>query len=119
MSGRKNFLNPYRLIDSESMGASVTSDPFNVQGLDSIAVQFVFSGTPTGTFSVQVSGNYNTVTASGDWDDLFLNPSMTASGASGTASTNIQQLAFLWMRLKYTRTGGTGSLDAYVSGKMI
>lgn len=123
MSGRKNFLLNYHLITDTSMGSSITSSAFNIQGLDNIGVQFNFTGTPTGTFYVQVSADYQAVNGlvinSGNWNSLTLNPVPAAAGAADSIGINIQEIAFPWMRVLYTRSSSTGTLNTWICGKML
>lgn len=107
------------------MGGSITGTPTNIQYLDNVSVQFVYTGTPTGVLAIQGSLDYSqgtggTVLAAGNWTTIPLSPAITQpAGAGGVCLVDLNQLSFPWIRLIYTRTSGTGALDAFVSGKAV
>jgi hypothetical protein len=122
MSSRP-LLQPYHLVVAHSMTSSFNSAPTNIQQLSQIGYDIAWTGTPTGTFSVQVSNSYTqdsngVVENPGNWTTLTLSSAVTASGSAGNAYIDIDQLSATWMRLVYTAASGTGSLDAYVAGKV-
>lgn len=125
MSAGKNYLSPFQAMQtSQDMSqATLTSNVIDIRYLDDIAIQLIFTGTPTGTFAVQGSLNYSSTplapAVSGTWTSLVLSPSPVASGAADNILINLVQLAFPYIRIVYTKTGGTGTLSAYVSGKSI
>lgn len=104
------------------MGATFTSSPTNIQFLDNIAYQAVWSAgsTPVGVLSVEVSIDYDPQqNNAGNWDTLVLPVTAAVSGNSGTLSIALQQLSHPWVRLKYTRTSGSGTMNAFLSAKEI
>jgi hypothetical protein len=114
---------PYHLVQSAALTASLTGAATPIQYLDNISYQFNWSGNPTGSFSFQGSLDYSenlsrTVVNQGNWVTV---PSTAASASVGTASSivSLSGLAFPFIRPVYTRIGGSGSLDVYVSGKGI
>ena len=115
-----NSLLKYKIIDAVSMGASITSSAFNSQFLNDIAVQMVFTGTPTGTFTLEGSIDHaeqnGVVTNAGTWTTIALD-AMPASGAAGNILVNLTNIAFPWIRIVYTRVSSTGTLNAYISAK--
>lgn len=125
MSGRKNFLPPFTIITAGDMSqASLTSTIVNIQYLDNICISFVFSGSPVGTFSIEGSNTYNqtpegSITSVGTWTPIVLNPVAIAAGTSGSVLLDLNQLSFPWIRAIYTKTSGTGTLTATISGKML
>lgn len=120
MSGRKNFLAPYHAITAGDMSGNITQlTPTNIQFMDNVAIQLNFTGTPTGSFSIQGSLDYNPVTGAGNWVALTLTPSPGASGAAASILIDMNQLSFPWIRVVYTASSGSGILDAWISGKMV
>jgi hypothetical protein len=125
MSGRKNTLPPFKVITAGDMSqASLTSLVTDISTLDNIAIEMVFSGSPTGTFAVQGSLDYaqdymGNVTNAGNWTPLTLSPTPVSSGSAGTILINLNQLAFPYIRTVYTKTSGTGSLTVFISGKQV
>lgn len=81
----------------------------NVQYLDNIGMQFNFTGTPTGSFTAQISADYEqdqygNVTDAGNW--VSMSPALgTAAGTADSIAGDINQTGFAWMRAKYTPTG--------------
>lgn len=120
---RKNTLQPIKFVSAGDMSGTITSKAIGIQFLDNIALQFNFTGTPTGTFSVQGSLDhaeyFGTVTKAGTWNEVTLDPVPAAAGAAGSILINMDQLAFPFLRVVYTAASGTGSLDAYITAKMI
>lgn len=123
MSSRKSNLWNYHLASAQSMAATFTSIPFSVTLLDNLYLQMNCVGTPTGTFAVEVSGDYRKVDGvvqnTGNWVALSLPQVPTCAGADIVLGVNIQLSGFPWVRLTYTRTGGTGTCDIWANGKMI
>jgi hypothetical protein len=105
------------------MAGNLTSAVTNIEFLDNIGVQFNFTGTPTGTFQVQVSADYSqdqqgNVLNAGNWIGL-LSVLPTASGSADSAYVDLNQLSAPWIRAIYTRTSGTGTLNAYIVAKQV
>lgn len=119
MSGRKLTLPPYAVLGAAGTAVSSTttyySSSTNVTNLDNISyIPLVVSGTPTGTFDVQVSHDKS------NWQSLTLSavPTIT-SGTLTNIPISIEGLPFPWIRLNYTNSSGSGTISATVAGKMI
>lgn len=125
MAGRKNSLVKFQTITSGDMSqATLTSAVTNIEYLDNIGIQLNWTGTPTGTFSVEISMDYSqdqlgNVTNAGNWIAVTLSPAITASGSADQAYIDLNQLSAPWIRTKYTKTSSTGTLNAFICGKMI
>lgn len=124
MSGRKNRLVKYQNIVAQSMAGNVTSAVTNIEGLDNVGIQLVWTVAPVGTFSVQVSADYaqdylGNVTVAGNWVTVTLSPAITASGTADTAYIDMSNLSAPWIRVVYTRTSGSGTLNGYITAKMV
>lgn len=125
MSGRKLVLTQFQNITNGDMSQStITSAVTNIQYLDNIGVQLNFTGTPTGNFSVQVSADYaqdssGNVTNAGNWIALSLSPSPAATGSGSNIYIDITEISAPWIRVVYTKTSGTGTLNGYITGKQI
>ena len=121
---RKNNILKFQTITAASMGAGVTSAVTNIEYMDNIGIQLGFTGTPTGTFAVQVSADYaqdqfGNVSNAGNWVALTLSPSPAASGSGDNIYIDLNQLSAPWVRVVYTRTSGTGTLNAFLTSKML
>ncbi len=117
-----NLLNPVHIIASTSMGASITSAAVETRLQDNIGVQLHWTGTPVGTFTVQISMDHlqdanGNIQVPGHWITLPLSPSITASGSPDDAYIDLNQLSAVYIRIIYTRVSGSGTLDAFVNAK--
>lgn len=104
------------------MSASQTSTISNVQFMDNIGLLLSWSGasSPVGVFTVEVSNDYNPQTnTSGTWIALDFGSTISVSGASGSHEISINQLPFSWMRQKYARASGSGTLNVFLSSKQV
>lgn len=122
MSSRPIFA-PYSVITNASMTTSVTSAVTVIQNLSMIGYDISWSGTPTGTFSVQVSNTYSqnadgSVKNAGSWTSLTLSSPTAAIGSSGSGFIDIDQISAYAMRLVYTAATGSGTLNATINGKV-
>lgn len=105
--------------------ATVISSVVGIEFLDNIGIQInVTSGTPTGVFTVEVSIDHSeingNVLVAGNWIAISLPVSASiSSGSPANIFLDLNQLSAPWIRLKYTKSGGTGNFDAFLCGKMI
>lgn len=123
MASRSNRLK-FQTITNGVMTGDITSRISNIEFCDNIGFQFHFTGTPVGTFQIQVSANYEqdslgNVTNVGNWIDLVLSGTPVAAGAPDEIYVDVTQISAPWIRAHYTFTSGTGTLQAWVVGKQI
>jgi hypothetical protein len=135
MSTRKNTLLSYPIITAGAMASTntLTSKVTNIQYLDDCGLQLDWSGSPTGTFQVEVSANYaadlnGNVTNSGTWIPLTFSywngtTTVTATAIPTSVGTPIYiDMALLsapWIRVQYTNSASTGTLTAVITAKEI
>lgn len=121
-----NLNNP--LINAQSMGTSITGPVTFLKGLTGIAYDISWTGTPTGTFTVEVSNSYSQapngdVLTVGNWTQLpstaFVGSMPTPSGSSGNGMIDIVGTEANCIRLVYTRSSGTGALTVYPCAKVL
>lgn len=117
-------LGKYQLFANGVMtGTSVLTSPaVHILNLDNVYLQLDFTGTPTGTFAVQVSGDHTqdqegNVLVAGHWVTLVLNPAPAAAGSALDIGIDLNQLGAPYVRVVYTNTSGVGVLNGFVSGK--
>ena len=114
----------FRMVTAGDMSANITSLGFNVQSMDNIGLEYVFTGTAaTGTWvfvgsndsvdGTSGSGTWFTVTPDGT---LPTNPSGSSGANFGVAFTNYP---YKWLQVRYTRTSGSGTLNVIALGKEI
>jgi hypothetical protein len=113
----------------------ITSSAVNIQFMDNVGVQLNFSGSPVGTFQVQVSADYAfdeignvTVENSGNWTPVtlsyLLGGTLTFATSVPTSQgspiyLDLNQLSAPWLRVVYTNSSGSGTLNCFVTGKEI
>lgn len=132
MSGRKLALPSYKLIRAGDMSATITSPVTNIELYDNIAFQVnILSGSASGTLAVQVSLDYlpssQGTPNAGTWITLL--SATVTSGAvivgtnvlvtAGNGYLKLNQVEAPWIRLLFTNSSSTGTLDAFICGKMI
>lgn len=122
MSSRP-FLKPFSVVTNGNMATSITSEPTIINFISGASYDVSWTGTPTGTFSVQVSNTYSenvdgSVRNAGNWATVTLSNSVTASGSADNAVINLAGLETYAVRLVYTSTSGSGTLNAVICGKV-
>lgn len=116
------------LINNVSMASGITGPATNIQFLPGISYDISWTGTPTGTFSVQVSNTYQqnpdgSVANAGNWTTLpsssFSGTYPVPSGSAGTGFLDIVGTEAVWVRLLYNYTSGSGNLTVVPGGKVL
>jgi hypothetical protein len=133
MSGSKNILKQYHSVINGDMSAVITSPITDISFLDNIGIQLDFSGSPSGSFAIQISADYSqdasgNVKNAGSWVPLVLT---YFTGSAFTSATSVPtyvgspiyldltQLSAPYIRVVYTPSGGSGALNVYVTAKML
>lgn len=79
------------------------------------------SSNAVGVISVQATNDPLAVSSTPDsanWNDLTFDPILTQPNSNnGAYMINLALVPFTYIRLKYTRTSGTGNLTVYASAK--
>lgn len=117
-----NLLAPFKVIDSASMGSSITSDAVEIKLQDNVGFQLNWTGSPVGSFDFQISADHKediegNVVNEGNWISLTLSASITAAGSPDSAYVDLNQLSASYARVRYIRTSGSGTLDVYATAK--
>jgi len=121
---RKNQL-VYKVAEAQSLGASFITAPTLIKYLDNVAYQIIQTGTPTGEFFVEASVDYafdevaQNVQNPGHWDALPLSTRLLLAGTPEDILVNLNQLPFTAIRVRYTRSSGTGTADIYLTARQI
>lgn len=123
---RKNVLAPTTaLASAQSLGASFNTNATIIDYMDNCSYQInATTSDAVGTFKVQASldyeaGNSLNNARTGNWVDLTLSGTPSLSSANDNIIINLNQVPFRAIRLVYTRTSGTGTVDIYVMNKSI
>ena len=117
---RKNQLNKFQTINNGDMSqSSITSSVTNIQYLDSIGIQLQWTGSPVGSLAIQLSADYaqdaqGNVTNSGNWTTM---QSISTTGGS-PVYVDITETSSPFIRVVYTKTSGTGTLNGFITAKM-
>lgn len=115
----KTVLTPAKFMAAQSMGASFVAMCPTVQQADVVGLQLNYTGSPQGTIEIQGSVDGVNFTA------LYL----TVNGVSGSsiaipANTSpividLYGSSIPNLRVVYTRTSGTGSVDGFITYKRL
>lgn len=125
---RKSNLKRYKMVTAGDMStASITSPVTNIEWLDNIGVQLNWTGSPVGNFQVQVSMDYDqdingNVINAGNWVAILLQPANSVNAPTSLGSPiyiDLNQLSAPWIRVVYARTSGSGSLNAFITAKVV
>jgi hypothetical protein len=106
-------------INAVSMGADITPTyPFGAHRCKNIGAQFVWTGTPTGTLFAEASNDANPERQTGTWEDISSLASLPSiAGSAGHNGVSYINFPYKWLRFRYVRTSGTGTLTVTVVGK--
>jgi hypothetical protein len=123
MSSRP-ILSPFSVITNGDMSSNIISAVTVIQNSSMLSYDISWTGTaPVGVMSVQVSNTYSqyadgSVNNPGNWTTLTLSSPPTVSGSTGNGFIDIDATGAYAIRLVYTRTSGTGTMNATISGKV-
>lgn len=116
--GSKTILKPTHVMQSGGTAVSVsgtstyTSLPINIKNTDNVGLQLVWTGTPTGTFTILHSPDGVL------YDSITLSPLITQpAGSAGHWSVVLQQDPFQWVKVQYVNASGSGTVDVIVTAK--
>lgn len=106
----KRVLEPYVLVNAQSLGASFTSPATSIKFMDRCAIRIVTTGTPTGALALE--GSVDGV----NFVDLQLNL-VSLPGSPNDYLIEMSQTALVAVRVTYTRTSGTGTMTVTITAK--
>lgn len=98
----------HNILVNESMASSFESSILALDFVNFFSVQAVFTGSPSGTFKIQVSNDVNS--SPSNWSDL--GDSSQAISAAGDIMWDISSAGYKWAKVVYTRTSGSGTCNA-------
>jgi hypothetical protein len=106
------------------MSSNITSEVTIIDNKTLIGYDISWSGSsPVGMMSVQVSNTFSenpngTIRNPGTWTTLTLSAPTPVSGNTGNGFIDIDITGAYAIRLVYTRTSGTGTLNAVICAKV-
>lgn len=108
-----NLILPNHIVISGDMSqTTVSSTAITVSYQDNVGIQVTWTGTPTGVIEVDGSNDGT------NFYSLTFNPAISQpAGVAGGFLLDINQFPFAYIKLLYTKTSGTGVLDAYLVAK--
>jgi hypothetical protein len=125
MSSSRPQAGPFQVITNGNMAsATITSTATIIQKLSMVSYDVSWVGTsPVGTITVEVSNTYRenpdgSIKVAGNWTSVSLSASGAVSGNTGNGFLDIEATGAYAMRLKYTKTSGTGTLQATMCAKV-
>jgi hypothetical protein len=118
----KDFIPPNLIITNGAMASTntLTSSVVDIRGFDNVSLQANWTGTPSGTFYVDVCSDYNINYSgrTGNWSTLP--QTLTApSGSAGTSFLDAIQTSAPYIRVRYANSSGSGTLNVYIGAKAL
>lgn len=107
----------YKLLTAGDMSDDINTPSQSLTQMQLASVQAVWTGSPVGTFKLQISNDDPKIVDDADivWSDYTGSSTMITT--AGNFIWNMTGIGFNLVRLIYVFAGGTGSLDVTVSGK--
>ena len=113
MSAKKSWLNGYPLFSANNMSSNVTTSETDVTNYDSLEIWVDWTATAVvGILAVEVMYNQ-----SGLWTALSGLDAIPITGTSGNHQIMLKWVPFGKIRLTYTKTSGSGVLNATITAK--
>jgi hypothetical protein len=115
------------LINAASMATTITGPATIINRIPGISYDLVWTGTPVGTFAIQVSNTYaqnaeGAVSNAGSWSTLptssFQGTYPVPAGSPGNGFLDVVGTEAYAIRLVYTATSGTGTLTVLAAAKV-
>jgi hypothetical protein len=115
----KLVLKPVKFIAAQSMGADFTAALPSTLQVDLVGIQLNYTGSPVGVIEVQ--GSLDNVNFSSLYLNVNGNPATNIAIPTNTSpiAIDLYGSAMPYLRIKYTRTSGTGSMDGFVTYKRL
>ena len=112
---RRHLIRKFQVLTNSDSTTSPSSISTDVSGVDFITYQIDCGSTVNSFLKVYVSNDdqFN----SSNKTELDFDTTLTIIGASDTSYTiHVENLGFKWLQLSFTNNGGTGLLNAFVTG---
>lgn len=120
---KKNAIEPFAVIAAGDMSGDITSAFTDIRYLDNVAYTVSWDGTsPAGEILVDVTMDDVQNSAQNPsplWTPLDFGTTISVSGNTGNHILNLTQLGFAFIRLRYDRTSGTGTMRVKIESKSV
>lgn len=111
-----NIWSPTVIVASGDMEqTTITSTAMDLTYVQQYSVQAVYTGSPVGTFKLQLSNDNAPCSSAVNWTDY--SSSSQAISAAGNYAWNVSFSNYHCVRLVYTRDSGSGTLTAIFGSK--
>lgn len=98
------------------MSGDLASQAVSMTFMDNVGIQAIWTGAPTGVLAVQVSMDPDNL----GWQTVPFSPAPDQpAGSSGSDWYEVNQSPAAFVRFTYTRTSGTGTLNAKMAIKSV
>lgn len=118
--GRKNRIEPFAALKNVDISTDQTGSVSDIGHLDNVCYLIYWSGTtPVGTLIIECTNDDPKTVSSPRWVQLDFGSAIVISGNSGDHLINIAQAPFNFIRPRYAKTSGTGTLNAILHVKQV
>lgn len=100
------------LLNGDMSSATVTSDTIDLTAQNMVSIQAVWSGSPVGSIGLEFT---NSLAGTPTWTPVD-DTAQDVNGA-GSYGRNCYNIAYPYLRVVYTKTSGTGILNASAYNK--
>lgn len=137
MASTKKTLKKYAVISAGTMTGTttLTSSVTTITGMDNVGFQFDFTGTPVGTFVIEVSASHNEdelgnvltlgtfipllVTYYDTGTSAFVSTYAISTSVGSPIYVDCTQMSAPYIRCRYVNASSTGVLTATICGKSL
>lgn len=109
----------FEIFSSDDLSGNLTSEPISLFNIYGFSIQLVYTGSPNGAFVLEGSNDAS-------FDNQKNTPPTNWTELSGTTATiiaagsyiyNYSLVPFNWVRVKWTFSSGSGSLNGRINIK--
>lgn len=117
--GRKNVVKSFKMFDDGDISGTITSSETNVINLDKASIHITWTGSsPVGVLTIEASNqDPDKNSPAVVWKELDFGSAIDVTGNSGEHDIIFNELPFNVIRVVYTSTSGTGSINATLTAK--
>lgn len=121
---RKDTLKSYVLLNAQSTASDFNTftNPTNVDYLDNVGIQVIWTGTTVGVLEVygfNDAANAQQGSYPSNWSKFEFGATINVDTTNSDLLIHMNQLPYSWIALKYVATSGTGTMTAKLTVKMV
>lgn len=102
-----------RLFENLNMNSDHTSPITDIDSFSLFAIQCMWTGFSATSASIIVEGSID------DQTFTAIDEYSIPAGATGSYLINVEKAGFSSVRVRFTQTGGAGTLNGYINGKIL